>query len=130
MARPVITAPRITERIRNSEIGPSCAATKKPRPKPITNDVCIARGVLQSGANDTDGHQRVPGSVPGTSTVHRALTTARVGAWLGAWLAEYDGHQRRQRLRQHVWRLEGGQAVPDDHAPVLLTCCTHFSPCR
>ena len=42
IASPVITAPRITERIRSSDMGPSWAATNKPRLKPMANEVCIA----------------------------------------------------------------------------------------
>jgi len=42
---------------------------------------------------ERDSHQRVPGSVPGTSIEQRVRLTVRAGAWLGAWLAEYDGHQ-------------------------------------
>ena len=47
---------------------------------------------------EDESHGRVPGSVPGTSTVQPSATDGGAGAWLGAWLAEYNGHERQEHL--------------------------------
>ena len=56
--------------------------------RPTACSTCRSRST--AAADDS----RVPGSVPGTSTLHQEALRVQAGAWLGAWLAERDGHQR------------------------------------
>src|ERR671928_1141419 len=107
MARPVRTVPRRTERMRNSDSGPSWAATRRPIPNPI-GSAPIGTSCLRT-APRANG-ERMPAAPP-----HAA------GAWTPA---------HRAGRRRRVWSRAVADGSPTTTALRTATATRHVTPLR